>query len=212
MGLGIPIEQFWPDRPGRRRHVQGECLKPSRLMLCSGYQRPANSRDAPFTTWGSNVPDAEKMQAELEIDGIIGKHVRILRGSKKMSLADLGEWLGLTWQQVQKMEKGVNHISCGRLVAISRAFGVDVRDFFTALIDANDNTPNYAPKHPRMINAVNADLSLDAYRLANAFDLVECPATRQRIIELTITLGEKKDDHSIITKRGSKTKRAKADA
>ena len=64
------------------------------------------------------------------IDNEIGSRVRMRRISIGMSQEKLGDMLGLTFQQVQKYEKGTNRISVGRLVDIARILGVDIHFFF----------------------------------------------------------------------------------
>src|ERR1700759_2384154 len=63
------------------------------------------------------------------IDVQVGNRVRIRRMLIGMSQEKLGDLLGLTFQQVQKYEKGVNRIGAGRLYEISRILGVPI-DFF----------------------------------------------------------------------------------
>ena len=63
------------------------------------------------------------------IDAQVGNRVRIRRMLIGMSQEKLGDLLGLTFQQVQKYEKGVNRIGAGRLFEISRILGVPI-DFF----------------------------------------------------------------------------------
>src|ERR1700677_4898264 len=63
------------------------------------------------------------------IDAQVGNRVRIKRMLIGMSQEKLGDMLGLTFQQVQKYEKGVNRIGAGRLYEISRILGVPI-DFF----------------------------------------------------------------------------------
>src|SRR6266853_5500941 len=60
----------------------------------------------------------------------VGKRVRMRRMMLGMSQAKLGDALGITFQQVQKYEKGTNRISAGRLQHISETFQVPVEFFF----------------------------------------------------------------------------------
>ena len=67
------------------------------------------------------------------IDKEIGGRVRMRRVSIGMSQEKLGDMLGLTFQQVQKYEKGMNRISVARLVEIARILGVDIDFFFDGI-------------------------------------------------------------------------------
>jgi transcriptional regulator with XRE-family HTH domain len=71
------------------------------------------------------------------IDVMVGTKVRHFRTLRGMSQEALGEIVGVTFQQVQKYEKGSNRISASRLVQIAQGLQVDVRLFF----DGIDSTP-----------------------------------------------------------------------
>ena len=64
------------------------------------------------------------------IDRLVGQRVRLLRLDKGMSQTALAAALGLTFQQVQKYERGTNRISASKLFEISKALGVDVAALF----------------------------------------------------------------------------------
>ena len=63
-------------------------------------------------------------------DREVGLRVRSVRISRRMSQGDLGERLGITFQQVQKYEKGTNRIGAGRLQHIAEIFEVPVATLF----------------------------------------------------------------------------------
>src|ERR1700724_1021050 len=67
------------------------------------------------------------------VDLLVGNRVRIRRMLIGMSQERLGELLGLTFQQVQKYEKGVNRIGAGRLFEVSRILNVPVDFFYEGL-------------------------------------------------------------------------------
>jgi len=67
------------------------------------------------------------------IDVQVGHRVRLRRMLIGMSQERLGEMLGLTFQQVQKYEKGVNRIGAGRLFEIAHILGMPIQDFFDGL-------------------------------------------------------------------------------
>src|SRR5688572_31144920 len=64
------------------------------------------------------------------IDAHVGTRVRLRRMLLGMSQEKLGEHLGLTFQQVQKYEKGVNRIGASRLFDLARVLGVPVQFFY----------------------------------------------------------------------------------
>ena len=64
------------------------------------------------------------------IDRVVGQRVRWRRRELKLTQERLGELLNLTFQQVQKYEKGVNRISAGRLFEIASVLGVPITYFY----------------------------------------------------------------------------------
>jgi transcriptional regulator with XRE-family HTH domain len=64
------------------------------------------------------------------IDKLVGRNIRIQRLAKGLSQTELANQLGVTFQQVQKYEKGVNRIGCGRLFQIASVLSVHITDFF----------------------------------------------------------------------------------
>ena len=60
----------------------------------------------------------------------VGRRVRAFRLNKGLSQEKLGDELGITFQQIQKYEKGVNRIGAGRLQRIAEILGVPVSEFF----------------------------------------------------------------------------------
>ena len=71
---------------------------------------------------GSGTPNA--------VDIHVGRRLRQLRTLRGLSQEKLGEAIGLTFQQVQKYERGVNRIGASRLFDISKVLGVEIADFF----------------------------------------------------------------------------------
>ncbi len=106
-----------------------------------------------------------------EFDIHVGQRVRMARSMIKMSQERLGELLGVTFQQVQKYEKGTNRIGSSRLVQISQALGKPVSWFFEGLEEGKvgDNalerafaTPDGARLLTTFINASQAQQALIA--------------------------------------------------
>ncbi len=64
------------------------------------------------------------------IDAHVGARVRLRRTLLGMTQTGLGDALGLTFQQVQKYERGTNRISASRLYDLSRVFDVPIEHFF----------------------------------------------------------------------------------
>src|SRR3954467_3472870 len=91
-------------------------------------------------TRGSNgVP---KKQAN-PVDAHVGYRVRLRRMLIGMSQERLGELLGLTFQQVQKYERGINRIGAGRLFEVAEILGVPI-SFFYEGVDSSKASENGA--------------------------------------------------------------------
>lgn len=65
-----------------------------------------------------------------KIDKVIGRNVRIHRLAKRMSQTELGDQLGVSFQQVQKYENGTNRVGSGRLYQIAAVLGIHVSTLF----------------------------------------------------------------------------------
>ena len=64
------------------------------------------------------------------VDRLVGRNVRIFRKAKGISQTALGDAIGVTFQQVQKYENGVNRIGSSRLASISKILGVPIERLF----------------------------------------------------------------------------------
>ena len=89
--------------------------------------------DGALISQDDETPNSKKANA---VDAQIGSRVRVRRMLVGMSQEKLGELLRVTFQQVQKYERGTNRISASRLFQASRALGVAVAWFFEEMSDA----------------------------------------------------------------------------
>ncbi|MDX1739293.1 MAG: helix-turn-helix transcriptional regulator [Alphaproteobacteria bacterium] len=76
----------------------------------------------------------------------VGRKVREARASKSMSQEQLGNILGISFQQVQKYEKGTNRIGSSRLWDIAKALDTPVIYFFEGLDDENSGKERNLPR------------------------------------------------------------------
>jgi transcriptional regulator with XRE-family HTH domain len=76
-----------------------------------------------------------------QYDRHVGVRLRLARTSRGMSQSDLGQTLGLTFQQVQKYERGANRISAGRLFEASIILKVEIVYFFEGLDGCTEPIP-----------------------------------------------------------------------
>jgi transcriptional regulator with XRE-family HTH domain len=127
------------------------------------------------------------MQAKLPspIDVHVGAQIRMRRKSLGMSQSALAGRLGITFQQVQKYEKGANRVGASRLQAIASILGVDVSSLFA------NATPDGDPANPALgtINAMQTFVaSNEGFSLNQAFSRIKSAAVRRSIVALVTSL------------------------
>ena len=72
-----------------------------------------------------------------DVDVIIGQNLKKIRKSMGVSQSELADKIGITFQQIQKYEKGVNRLAVSRLIDISHALNVNVSTFYDNIISPN---------------------------------------------------------------------------
>ncbi len=118
------------------------------------------------------------------IDVQVGNRVRLRRMLIGMSQERLGELLGLTFQQVQKYEKGVNRIGAGRLFEISHILGMQIQDFFEGLSTLLPNAATGLAEPPAAPPVMDLLSTPEGMQLGLAFMKIKDPRARKRILEL----------------------------
>jgi transcriptional regulator with XRE-family HTH domain len=138
----------------------------------------------PRQTDETRVTIAAKKQAN-PIDIQVGNRVRIRRMLIGMSQERLGGMLGLTFQQVQKYEKGVNRIGAGRLFEVARILNVPVDFFYEGVNDAAQgaNEIDGAPVMDFVSSGEGLQLSL-------AFMKIKDAKVRKRVLDLVKSLAD----------------------
>lgn len=125
------------------------------------------------------------------IDAHVGTRVRLRRMLLGMSQEKLGEHLGLTFQQVQKYEKGVNRIGASRLFDLARVLGVPVQ-FFYDEAPADHGEVAMAPgfgERPTESYVVEFLSTREGLELNKAFVRIGDARVRRSIVDLVRTLG-----------------------
>src|SRR5688572_16911801 len=123
------------------------------------------------------------------IDKHVGSRVRMRRMMLAMSQEKLGDALGLTFQQVQKYEKGANRISASRLQQIAKMLDVPVSFFFDGA--PTDDTPSGSFSDAASTTYISDFLSTsEGVQLTKAFVRIRNGRVRRRIIDLAEALAE----------------------
>ena len=125
------------------------------------------------------------------IDVHVGSRVRLRRTLLGMSQEKLGEAIGLTFQQVQKYERGANRIGASRLFDLSRVLDVPVSFFF----DDMPADPDSIPTSEGSVGGFGEEKSSsfepdpmakrETLELVRAYYRITDPQVRKRLFELT---------------------------
>lgn len=118
------------------------------------------------------------------IDQHVGSRIRLRRVAVGMTQDKLGECLGVTFQQVQKYEKGVNRVGASRLQKISEVLNVSISFFF-------EGAPGAIDQHveTQEVSSLSQALSSKQFlSLANSFSAIQDPKIRQRVVDLVEAL------------------------
>lgn len=127
------------------------------------------------------------------IDAHVGGRIRLRRNMVSMSQEKLGEQLGITFQQIQKYEKGTNRVGASRLQAIASILSVPVSFFF-------EGAPGIAEEQPGGFREDLAEGAMIAFsgsveglQLNRAFIKIRDPKLRRRVIDLVKAMADDDD-------------------
>lgn len=131
---------------------------------------------------------AEKQKKPNDIDVNVGQRIRLRRQILGMSQTTLGDALGITFQQVQKYEKGTNRVGASRLSHIASILSVPVAHFFEGMPNAEGSERPDSLQHAPE-NLVTAFLSTsEGLALNRAFTKIGDPDIRKKIVGLVKAL------------------------
>jgi transcriptional regulator with XRE-family HTH domain len=115
-------------------------------------------------------------RSPLPVDLLVGQNIRICRLQKRLSQTELGQRVGVTFQQIQKYEKGANRVGASRLTQISDVLQVPLTTLFegatTSTQISSEPSPRYLLSKPHSL------------RLLQAFDQIAKDGTRLAVLEL----------------------------
>ncbi len=140
------------------------------------------------------------------VDVHVGARLRVCRTLLGMSQTDLGDALGLTFQQVQKYENAMNRISASRLFDLCRVLDVPVEYFF------DDMPPGVAASSPAQgggkakkppSNEPNPMAKRETMELVRAYYKITDPEIRKHLFVMTKTLGTDASVSGSLTSPGS---------
>ena len=125
------------------------------------------------------------------IDVQVGNRIRIRRMLIGMSQEQLGDLLGLTFQQIQKYEKGVNRIGAGRLYEVARILNVQMNFFYGGLAEAFPSDANETDiSVPPVMEFVSSG---EGHEFAVALMKIKDARVRKRVLDLVKTLAAEEE-------------------
>ena len=136
-------------------------------------------------------PAAVNQRAPNPVDIHVGARVRMRRLLIGMSQEKMAERLGLTFQQVQKYEKGTNRISASRLWQLSRTLDVPVGFFFEDLREDATDGGFAEPDAPTYTADIFANA--ECVQIARVFSEIREPRVRRRLLDLAQALTDRGD-------------------
>jgi transcriptional regulator with XRE-family HTH domain len=125
------------------------------------------------------------------IDKHVGSRVRMRRMMLNMSQEKLGDALGLTFQQVQKYEKGTNRIGASRLQQISNILSVPVSFFFEGAPHSSGHSGGMS-EAPSPAYVADFLATSDGLALTKAFMRIKNAKLRRRIVDLVEHISDEK--------------------
>lgn len=131
----------------------------------------------------------------VDIDKQVGRQIRHRRRQLRVSQTELGQFLGLSFQQVQKYERGANRISASKLYETARFLHVPIAYFFETLEISDGKVDSHPTDLARFL-----DLP-DHHDLARDFVRIESPLVRRRLVDLVKTIVENAQEADARTNR-----------
>lgn len=128
------------------------------------------------------------------IDVHVGSRVRLRRTMRGMSQEKLGEALGITFQQIQKYEKGTNRIGASRMQQIADALEVPVSFFFEDVPAPTGTAPGAKQEAGETSYVIDFLSTPEGIQLNRAFAQIRDAAVRRKIVELVRAFADAQND------------------
>jgi transcriptional regulator with XRE-family HTH domain len=133
---------------------------------------------------------AEEVKKPNPIDVHVGSRVRLRRTMLGMSQEKLGESLGITFQQIQKYEKGANRIGASRLQEIANVLNTPVSFFFDDAPSGQKTRGGGFSDSDSANYVVDFLSSSEGLQLNRAFVKIRDPKVRRKIVEMVRALAD----------------------
>jgi transcriptional regulator with XRE-family HTH domain len=140
------------------------------------------------------MPDADDRSPN-PVDVHVGSRIRLRRKIMGVSQERLAESLGLTFQQVQKYERGSNRVSASKLYEIAATLQTQITYFFEGLADPSAiQDGEVAPEAERFVQ--DFLLMPEGLELAGLFPKITRARVRRRVLDLVRSMAEEETEES----------------
>lgn len=126
-----------------------------------------------------------------QVDRFVGERIRLYRSMVGLSQQKLAEKLGVTFQQLQKYERGENRIGAGRLLMVATVLDIPI----TFLLDEEGFSQRHGIEHSLVGTA--PDATRDAYTIGRAFSQITDPEIRRSITTLVQSLARQSETSDV---------------
>lgn len=127
------------------------------------------------------------------IDVHVGSRIRLRRNMLGISQEKLGESLGITFQQIQKYEKGTNRVGASRLQAIASILNAPVSFFFEGAPGEDGSAPGFAEEGSTFVTDFLS--TSEGIQLNRAFVKISDPKVRRKVLDLVKALAAEAADN-----------------
>ena len=126
------------------------------------------------------------MSTPHSVDIHVGRRLRLKRTIQGMSQDALGKQIGVTFQQIQKYERGINRMGASRLYDFAKALGVPVSYFFDGFADYAADSAEALMAAENAPPAFEHDVvnSRETFEVMRAYNKITSPAVRKRVVDL----------------------------
>ncbi|HLO78996.1 MAG TPA: helix-turn-helix transcriptional regulator [Magnetospirillum sp.] len=138
----------------------------------------------------SKTTNTEATGRTTPVDAYVGKRIRLRRGELGMTQERLADALGLTFQQVQKYEKGANRVGASRLFDLARVLEVPIGYFFDELSPQASALGDFSHADIPTIPSSDPTLKRETLDLMRAYNNIRDPQIRRRIFDLARALAD----------------------
>lgn len=126
------------------------------------------------------------------VDIYVGKRLRLRRVMLGMSQEAIGSAIGVTFQQIQKYERGINRMGASRLYDFSRVLGVNVSYFFEGMDDPVASKQIGLSDTPQAVFEEDRITSRETLEMIRSYYKIQPEAVRKSVLELIRSIAEGK--------------------